>query len=159
MTTIVTLFAVGIVLVAVELVVPGGLLGSLAALFLLGGVATAFVQLGPVGGAVATGVALVIGAVTLYLELVWLPKSRFARALSMTETVSGRSQPEIADRAEVVGQEAEALTTLAPGGYVAVAGRRYEAFCQSGHATAGERLRVVDVDTFRLVVTSIKENS
>ncbi len=159
MTTIVMLFAAGIVLVAVELVVPGGLLGAIAALFFLGGVVTAFLRLGPAGGAVATGVALLIGAVTLYLELVWLPKSRFARRLSMSETVSGRSQPEIAERATVVGREAEALTTLAPSGYVAVDGRRYEAFCQSGHASEGERLRVVDVDTFRLVVTSIKTSS
>jgi membrane-bound serine protease (ClpP class) len=77
----------------------------------------------------------------------------------MTETVSSQSQPAIADRAVVVGREAVAVTTLAPSGYVELDGRRYEAFCQSGMATAGARLRVVDVDTFRLVVNQIKETS
>jgi membrane-bound serine protease (ClpP class) len=53
----------------------------------------------------------------------------------------------------VVGRPAEALTTLAPSGYVAVDGRRYEAFCQSGHAAKGATLRVVGVDNFRLIVS------
>lgn len=158
MTAVLTLFIAAVVLVAVELLVPGGLLGVLGGLCLLAGVATAFVQLGTVGGSVATAIALVIGAVTLYLEFVLLPKSRLARKFSMTETVAGRSQPEVAERA-VIGRDALAVTTLAPSGYVELDGRRYEAFCQSGHVAAGVRLRVVDLDNFRLVVTQIKESS
>ena len=77
----------------------------------------------------------------------------------MTETVSGRSQPEVADRAAVLGREALAVTLLAPSGYVELEGRRYEAFCQSGQAAVGARLRVVELDAFRLVVTQIKESS
>jgi membrane-bound ClpP family serine protease len=159
MTTVIILFTAGVLLVAVEVLVPGAVLGILGSICLLGGVIAAFVQLGGVGGAIASGVALAIGAVTLYLEFVILPKSRLARKFSMTETVSSQSQPVIADRAVVVGREAVAVTTLAPSGYVELDGRRYEAFCQSGMATAGARLRVVDVDTFRLVVNQIKETS
>ncbi|MBK9990605.1 MAG: serine protease [Verrucomicrobia bacterium] len=158
MTTVAILFAAGVLLVAVEILVPGAILGILGGLCLLGGVIAAFVQLGGAGGAVATGVALAIGAVTLYLEFVVLPKSRLAKKFSMSETVSSRSQPEVADRALVVGREVIAVTTLAPSGYVELEGRRYEAFCQSGMADAGARLRVVDVDTFRLVVNQIKES-
>lgn len=159
MTTVLILFAIGIVLVAIEVIVPGGVLGALAGSSLLGGVIAAFVHFGPSGGAVATGLALLIGAITLYLEFVLLPKTRLARALSMSETVAGRSQPEIADRAAVVGREAVALTTLAPTGYVELDGRRYEASCQSGLAAAGARLRVVEVDTFRLIVTQTQTSS
>ena len=60
MITVITLFVVGIVLVAVEILVPGGLLGALAGLFLLAGVVTAFVQFGTAGGTLATAVALLI---------------------------------------------------------------------------------------------------
>jgi membrane-bound ClpP family serine protease len=159
MTLVLTLFAAGILLVALEVVVPGAVLGVFGGLFLLGGVIAAFLQLGTFGGSVATGAALLIGAVTLYLEFVLLPKTRLAKKFSMTETVSGRSQPEVAERKAVVGRDAVAVTTLAPSGYVELEGRRYEAFCQSGHVAAGARLRVVDLDTFRLVVTQIKESS
>jgi len=159
MITVITLFVVGIVLVAVEILVPGGLLGTLAGLFLLGGVAAAFVEFGPSGGMLATAVALLIGIGLLYFEFVVLPRTKLAKKFSMSETVAGRSQPEVADHAVVIGREAVAATTLAPSGYVEVEGRRYEAFCESGHAAAGARLRVVAVDTFRLVVTQIKESS
>jgi membrane-bound serine protease (ClpP class) len=157
MTAVLVLFIAGVVLVAVEIVVPGGLLGMLAGLCLLGGVVAAFHRFGSVGGVVATGAAFLIGAVTLYLEFVLLPKTRLARTFSMSETGAGRTHPELADRAAVLGREAVAVTALAPSGYVEVDGRRYEAFCQSGFAIVGARLRVMDVDTFRLVVTQIKE--
>jgi len=159
MTTVTVLFVVGVLLVAAEVLVPGAVLGVMGGLCLLSGVVTAFVQLGAAGGAVATGIALLIGVVTLYLEFVWLPKTRLARTFSMTETVAGRSQPEVADRAAVIGREAVAVTMLAPSGYVEIDGRRYEAFCQSGQAGAGARLRVVELDNFRLIVTQIKESS
>jgi len=159
MTTVIILFFAGVLLLAVEVLVPGAILGVFGGICLLAAVTAAFLTFGTLGGSVATGAALVIGAVTLYLEFVVLPKSRLARKFSMTETVSSQSQPEIADRSAVVGCEAVAVTTLAPSGYVEMAGRRYEAFSQSGLAAAGARLRVVDVDTFRLIVTQIKESS
>jgi membrane-bound serine protease (ClpP class) len=159
MSTVLILFAAGIMFVAIEVVVPGGVLGALAGCALLGGVVAAFMHFGPAGGAIATGLALLIGMLTLYLEFVLLPKTRLARALSMSGTGTGRTQPEIAERAAVVGREAVALTTLAPTGYVEIDGRRYEASCQSGLASVGARLRVTDVDTFRLIVTQIPKSS
>ena len=159
MTTVIVLFASGLLLLAVEILVPGMILGVLGGLFLLGGVIAAFVQLGAMGGGIAIGAALAMAALTVYLEFVVLPKSRLARKFSMTGTVSSRSQPEVAQPAAVVGRDVVAVTALAPSGYVELGGRRYEAACQSGFVAAGARLRVVDVDTFRLVVTQIKENS
>ncbi len=158
MTTVIVLFVAGLVLVAMEILVPGAVLGVLGGLCLLGGVVAAFLQLGTAGGTVATLIALLIAAVMLYLEFVLLPKTRLARAFSMTETVAGRSQPEVADRTAVIGREAVAVTLLAPSGYVELGGRRYEAFCQSGQAEVGARLRVVELDNFRLIVTQIKES-
>jgi len=156
-TPVIILFAAGVLLVAVEVLVPGAVLGVLGGLCLLGAVVASFLHFGGFGGTVATVVALAIGSITLYLEFVVLPRSRLAKKFSMTETVSSTSQPVVADRAAVVGREAVAVTTLAPGGYVELDGRRYEASCRSGLAAAGTVLRVVDVDTFRLVVTQIKE--
>lgn len=155
MTAIIILFVVGVLLLAVEILVPGAILGILGGICLAAGVVLAFSRLGAAGGSIASVVAVVLGCVTLYLEFVLLPKTRLAKQFSMTETVSGRSQPEVADRAVVLNREVVATTTLAPSGYVELDGRRYEAFCRSGHADAGTRLRVIDVDTFRLVVTRI----
>lgn len=159
MTAVVILFCIGVLLVAVEVVIPGGLLGILGGLALAGGVVAAFFEFGSTGGAFATVLAMVIVAITLYFEFVLLPKTRLARKFMMAGTVAGRSQPDVADRTAVLSREAVAVTTLSPSGYVELDGRRYEAFSRSGHATAGTRMRVVDMDNFRLVVTQIKESS
>lgn len=159
MTLIVVLFVIGAVLIAVEVIIPGGVVGILGGLVLVGGVVAAFLEYGTTGGWAAVGLALLIIAVTLYLEFVYLPKTRFARRFSMAATVDGRSQPEIASRSQVLDREGVAVTVLSPTGYVELDGRRYEAFCQSGFAGSGSRIRVVDIDTFRLVVTQIKESS
>ena len=153
MTLVVVLFALGVILLALEIIVPGAVLGTVGGLLMLGGVVAAFLNLGSTGGMVATIVALVLLGVTFYLEMVWLPKSRMAKHLSMDATIDSVSQPALAKESEVVGREATALSTLAPTGFVQVDGRRYEASCRSGYAAAGETLRVVGLDAFRLIVT------
>lgn len=152
MSLIVVLFAAGIFLLALEVVVPGAILGVAGAVLMLGGVGLSFDRFGYTGGSLATVVAVAVGGLALYLEFVLLPKSRLAKIFSMSATVSGTSQPPVADRA-VVGRAAVAVTPLSPSGLVECEGKRYEAFCRSGHVAVGATLQVVDLDNFRLVVT------
>lgn len=155
MSVIVLLFATGIILLALELIIPGLVLGLAGGLAMLAGVGVAFAEFGAAGGGIAAlGAGLVLAGV-VYAEFAWLPKSRLAKFFSMGTTLPGKSQPAVALPAEVVGAEALAETTLAPSGYVQVAGRRYEAFCQDGFAATGARLRVKSVDNFRLIVTVV----
>lgn len=158
MTVIAALFAAGIVLLAIEVLVPGAVLGIAGGIFLLVGVLLAFDGYGVTGGALATGIALLAGTATLYLEFVLLPRSRLARKLSLSATVDGRSQPPVAD-ASVIGRRGLAVTTLAPTGVVEVGGRRYEAFAREGHVRAGTSLEVVGLDAFRLIVSTNQNSS
>ena len=153
MNAILILFLLGVLLLAGEVFMPGAVLGILGGLCMAAGCVVSFIQLGTGGGTVATVVALVLLGLTLYIELVWLPKTKFGRKLIVQTTVDATSQPPLADRQSVVGKSAEAITTLAPSGFVLVEGRRYEAFSQSGHAAKGAVLRVVGLDNFRLIVT------
>ncbi|HLP00741.1 MAG TPA: NfeD family protein [Opitutaceae bacterium] len=153
MTLVIVLFVLGALLLALEIIVPGGVLGSIGGLLMLGGVVAAFLKLGTTGGGVATGLALLLLGTMFYLEMVWLPRSRVAKHLTMDATIDSVSQPPVAQEAEVLGQDAVALSTLAPTGFVRVNGRRYEASCRSGYAAAGETLKVVGLDAFRLIVT------
>lgn len=153
MNAILLLFLVGIVLLAGEIFTPGLILGVLGAVAMIAGCGLAFSQFGPVAGGLAALAAVLLLGLTLYLELVWLPKTHFGRKLVVHSTVSSTSQPMPAAAVAVMGKTAEAVTTLAPSGYVNVDGRRYEAFCQSGHAAKGAVLRVIGLDNFRLIVT------
>jgi len=154
-TLIIVLFAIGIFLLALEVIVPGGVLGIVGGLSLLGGVLVAFDRFGPSGGAWALAAGLLVTAVALYLEFVLLPRSRLAKALSLTATVEGRSQPPVAD-ASLLGRTGVAVTTLAPTGIVECEGRRYEAFSRSGLIAAGAPVQVAVVETFRILVIAVR---
>jgi membrane-bound ClpP family serine protease len=152
MNAIALLFFVGVMLLAAEIFVPGGVLGIFGGLAMAAGCGVAFAKMGAFGGTVASVVALAMLGLTLYVELVWLPKTRLGKAMIVQSSVDGKSQPPIASP-EIVGKTAEAETSLVPSGYVLVEGRRYEAFSPAGHVAKGTQLRVAGLDNFRLIVT------
>jgi membrane-bound ClpP family serine protease len=152
MNIIILLFVLGLVFLVLEVITPGPVFGILGGLTLMGGIAVAATQYGGSGGLLAAFIAIVAVCATLYAELVWLPKTRFAQKFSVKST-SGTTIRQQDVEAGMVGKSAEAVTTLAPSGYVLVEGRRYEAFCQSGHAERGAQLLVTGLDNFRLIVT------
>jgi membrane-bound ClpP family serine protease len=153
MTAVILLFLVGVVLLAADVFAASFLLAILGGVLMLIGCVVAYQVMGATAAGVATLAAVALLGVTIYLELIVLPRTRFGRGLVVEAKVDATSQPPVAPSEAVVGRNAEALTTLAPSGYVAVEGRRYEAFCQSGHAAKGTPLRVVGVDNFRLIVS------
>jgi membrane-bound ClpP family serine protease len=155
MSLLIVFFALGIILLALEVVTPGPLCGIAGCVCMVLGVVNAFGLFGPLGGALAVVIALAALAAVIYLEFFWLPRSRLAKKFTMDTTLHATSQPPPAHPDEVIGREAVAETTLAPGGYVRIEDRRYEAYCRSGHVAVGARLKVVGLDNFRLIVSEI----
>ena len=155
MTAIVMLFITGAVLLAAEVMLPGAIAGVIGGAALLGGAVLAFMEFGAGVGAVATLAALLLLGAMLYAELVWLPRTKVGRDLVVKSVVGSQSQPPLATD-DVIGQRATALTTLAPSGFVSIAGKRYEAFSRSGHVARGAMLTVVGFDNFRLIVSENK---
>jgi membrane-bound ClpP family serine protease len=155
MSLLIVFFVLGIILLALEVVTPGPLCGIAGCVCMVLGVINAFGLFGPVGGALSVVMALSALAAVIYLEFFWLPRSRLAKRFTMDTTLHATSQPPPAQPDEVIGREAVAETTLAPGGYVRIEDRRYEAYCRSGHVAVGARLKVVGLDNFRLIVSKI----
>jgi membrane-bound serine protease (ClpP class) len=153
MNLVLLLFLLGALLLAGEVFVPGAVLGIIGGVSMFAGCILSFVHFGTYGGLLATAIALGLLGLMLYVELVWLPKTRFGKRLVVQSKVDATTQPPLAESSAVVGKPAEAVTPLVPSGYVLVEGRRYEAFSQSGHVTKGATLRVVGLDNFRLIVT------
>lgn len=153
MNLIILLFLVGLIFLGFEVFVPGAILGILGTLSLLGGVVVAFMEYGPTGGWTAFGVAAAAVGGLLFLEFRVLPRTRVGKRLFLESAVTGTSQPAVAEAADVVGRTGQTLTPLSPSGYVDIDGRRYEAFSRTGFVPRGAPVRVVSVDTFRLIVS------
>lgn len=159
MTAIIILFLAGILLLAIEVFVPGMIVGIIGGLSILAGVVTAFNLYGSGGGMIALLCGGLLLGVTLYIEFIVLPKTKLAKALSMQTTVEGTSQAAVADLSAVLDQQGETVTPLSPSGYINVRGRRYEAFSQSGYLAKGVTVRVTGLDNFRLIVTQNQTSS
>ena len=155
MTLIVLLFALGVLLLACEVFVPGAVLGIIGGVALLGGTIATFANFGLTAGAWAALLALSLLVLTFWFEFTWLPRTRAMRALTMSAAVGGTGQA-VASSLPAIGTLCTSQTTMAPSGYVEAEGRSFEAFCRSGHVSAGVRLKVVGSDNFHLIVTVIQ---
>ena len=156
MSIIVLLFIIGILCITFEVIVPGGILGGVGALFLFAGSVLAFIRFDILGGMAAVGVAVLVIAVALTLELKFLPKTKLGKRAFLEKEISGSSSIYGAETRELVGKPAQAITRLSPSGYVRIDGSQYEAFSQNGMLDAGTQLRVVGSDNFRLIVATIE---
>lgn len=153
MTLVILLFGLGILLLAVEVIVPGGILGSIGALLMFVACVVSFREFGTGGGMLAVASALVLATLALVFEFVILPRTPMGRKAFLKTEITAKSST-FGDEAEaLIGKSCEAVTMLSPSGYVAIDGCRYEAFSQSGQVPAGAQLRVVGADNFRLIVS------
>lgn len=155
MNGIVLLFSLGLVCFFFEVIVPGGVLGILGGILMLVGCGIAFAEYGVNGGAIASLIAIILVSLMLYFEFFVLPKTKWGKKMFLQSTVNSKSQPLPADAAMVIGQSGEALTTLAPSGFVLVGGKKYEAASQSGLLPQGATVKVTGLDNFRLIVTKL----
>jgi membrane-bound ClpP family serine protease len=153
MTLIFWLFSIGILCIALEVIVPGGIIGAIGGLLMFGGCLAAFMNYGTSIGLVAVAVALAFTILVLFLEFRILPKTKIGKRAFLTAEITGVSAALGKEAQELIGKSAVALTLLSPSGYIQVDGQRYEAFCQSGQAPVGAAIKIIGADNFRLIVT------
>lgn len=152
MTLIIFLFALGIFLLAAEVLVPGGILGGAGGLMLLVGSVLTFFEFGKNGGLIALFISGVAAAAVFYVELRILPKTRFGKRFFLSREITATATALQDDARDLVGKTALSATVLSPSGYVEIGGKRYEAVSQSGLISQGTELIVVDANAFQLTV-------
>jgi len=150
---IILLFALGIIFLAIEVIVPGAVLGTIGALLMLAGCYVAFINFNTLGGVLAVISAFSIAVLALFVEFRILPKTKLGKRAFLTSEITAVSAAIGKEALDLVGQSAESLTMLSPSGYVIVNGKRYDAFCQNGQVPAGTQLKIIGADSFRLIVS------
>ena len=145
------LLVIAYVLLLLEAVVPGGVLGIFGFLCLAGAGWLASQEYGLLIGAIVFFGGTIVGIALIFAELHWLSRSRVGSIFFLGKEISGKSNPSIAS-AEIIGKSGEASTPLNPSGYVRIEGHEYEAFSQDGYLPKGTALEVTGMDNFRLLV-------
>lgn len=155
MTTILILSAVGILAALAELVLPGGLLGVVAALCLVGAVIATFIAYGATAGTIALGILVVAGLITLNLWMRMFHRLPFTKRLILNDTV-GLDQG-LHDRQSLTGRTGTTLTDLVPSGRGNFGGEKIDIVTEGPSIKRGAKVEIVETRGPSIIVREIRE--
>ncbi len=149
------LLLAGMLLMGAEIFVPGGVLGVLGAVALMGAVFMGFVAFGPQRGVLASLLILIFLAVSIIVWMQWIPRTRLGQTLTLSTDTAGYKSAVISMKA-YVGKEGEAVTPMGPSGIIRIDGKRLDAVAEGKWIDAGARVRVVSVTGNHVTVRAVQ---
>ena len=154
MDTIIGLLVAAFILVFCEVIIPGGILGIMAALCVILASWFAGAEYGAgIGILIFVGSSAAI-AVVVFIEFKLLARTSIGSAFFLKSSVTGHSNIAPAE-VSITGKKGTSLTRLNPGGKVAIDGRLYEAHSQDGYIEANQPIQVVAQDNFKLIIKKL----
>lgn len=154
MSTIIGLLVAALVLVFFEVILPGGILGIIAALCVILASWFAGAEYGAgIGVLTFVGSAAAI-AILAFVEFKLLARTSLGRAFFLKSSVTGHSNIAPAE-ASIIGKKGRALTRLNPSGKVIIDGQTYAAHSQDGYIEADQAILVAAQDNFKLNIKKL----
>lgn len=153
MTTIIALGTAGLLLLFLEMFLPGMIAGLVGGCLLIAAVVMAYTDLGPEEGNVALLIASSFSAGLWWWWANHFQHTKIGRAMTLTSSVDGNSS--IVGLDQFAGQTGEALTPLRPSGTVIVGGKRLDAVTDGEFIEAGSPVRVVRSHGLGLIVRRV----
>lgn len=148
MELVLTLLVAGLLLLALETILPGLIAGIIGFCCLIAGVVVAYGRLGAESGSYVLMAVVAVCLVGTVAYLKYFPSSRYARRLTLTQTVGDIGT----ERPELVGQTGVAFTTLRPSGTAIINHQRVDVVADGAMIEKGTPVRVVAVEGLRVVV-------
>ena len=154
MYTIIGLLVVAFILVFFEVILPGGILGIIAALCVILASCFSGAEYGVGIGVLTFAGSVAAIAILVFIEFKLLARTSLGSAFFLKSSVTGHSNIAPAD-ASIMGRKGSALTRLNPSGKVAIDGQSYEAHSQDGYIEADQLIQVVAQDNFKLIIKKL----
>ncbi len=154
MKTYFTLIFSGAVLMALEVFVPGGVVGAIGILLLLWAALVALNTVGGVLGIALAILAFLIGCAMIFIIVKTFPNSIVGRKLSLSTNLKG-SHAADETLASLIGVEGVSSTVLRPSGFAELDGKRVDVVTRGENVEPGVRVRVVEVEGIRVVVERV----
>lgn len=158
MLLITGLIIVGILLISFEIFVPGGVLGLLGVVAVLGAVFVAFSDFGFMIAAMVLILSSVLITAIIILQFRLLENTKYGKRIFLSSAVSGRvrygnrDDESDGEADNLEGKTGECVTAMSPTGRVSVEGKTFEAYSQDGFLERGTEVEVVRREAFRVVV-------
>jgi len=157
---IIGLLVLGFLLLFLETLVPGGVIGLLGIAALIAGVALSFREYGASTGATVFAVTAIAVLIVFLVGLKVLPRTPFGRRILLSQNVE--SAPFDAkteqERRRLIGRTGTAQTDLRPSGRALIDGKRWDVVTEGAYTSRDTPVRVIDVVGTRIVVAVVAAN-
>lgn len=155
MTLILILCVVGILAVLAELVLPGGILGVVGALCLVGAVIATYLAYGATAGTIALAIVVLVGMATLSLWMRLFHRLPFTKQLVLGEAVGVDGG--MRKRQDMTGRTGRALTDLMPSGRGDFDGEKIDVVAEGPSIRRDARIEIVETRGPSIIVREIRE--
>jgi membrane-bound serine protease (ClpP class) len=141
LSNIVGLGAAGLLLLFLEMFLPGMIAGIIGAILLIVSVSMSYDAYGAEGGNIALIIALVASGTLWWWWANHFQNTRFGRRMTLHASVEGNSVA--AKLPDLIGLEGSAITTLRPSGTVLIGGRKVDAISEGDFIEPGTLVKVI----------------
>lgn len=143
---IIVMYVLGLILMVVEMLLPGAVLGTIGFLTVCGSIVYAFVQKHTLAGIIMTVVTILL--IPLFFA-VW--KNILGRFFALKAHVEGFARSSRIDES-LIGKEGTATSPLRPSGVALIDDQRHDVVTQGEMIDGGSRIKVIEVSGNRVIV-------
>ena len=156
LSTIIVLLAAGLIFMLLEVFLPGGILGLIGFLLLIGGIISGFFYSATVGFILLLS-SLVIGLISLYLWVKYFPNSRFGNFLFPSDNAEDWHSYKEEDSL-YLNQIGTLESDCHPCGTARINGNRVDVISRGEVIEKGAIIKVIETKGNRIIVTKHQEN-
>ncbi|MEK4699012.1 nodulation protein NfeD [Solibacillus sp. FSL R7-0668] len=149
------LFVIGLILIVAELVVPGGIIGIIGGVLIIGSLLFAgesFVHM-----AYSILIAMIITGIGMVILMKFFGKKLhlFNRLVLRDATTTEEGYVSNTNRIELIGKRGQSITPLRPSGTIVLDGERLDVVTEGSYVDGGKTVEVIKVEGSRIVVREI----
>ena len=145
------LLVLGVLLLGAEVFLPGGVLGVIGAVCLVGAGIAGFYAFGPQWGVISVLALVIAAGVGIALWIRFFPRTILAKKLALSKSGADfKSYPD--ELRALIGRKGTALTALRPSGIARIDNRRVDVVTDADWIEEGTPVVVIAVEGVRILV-------
>ena len=149
-TGIITLFIIGLIAIAVELFIPGAIIGLCGAGCVVTSIIFAYIYVSNLLGHILLGLGICFIPI-FFVSWYKLLSKTFSVKASEKDFSSARDRLD-----DLLSEEGIALTTLRPSGIANIKGNKIDVISEGEMISKNTRIKVIDVKGNRIIVKPVK---
>ena len=147
------LLVTGMFLLGAEIYLPGGVVGVIGFMALVGAMVMGFAAFGPYLGFIVAVLIIVLTGLILIVWVRYFPKTGMGRKMTLEK--DGKANKAAVDYRTLLDLEGEAVSDLRPAGIALIAGQRVDVVADGSYIPAHMKIKVTTVEGNRIMVREL----